>query len=144
MSSFSRSTTPSLPTNQIYTARERVNKSELEFFIFSHVDSDILELVVFNCDTDMEYEHMILSKKSVLAQVDEELVARFELARLNHATDGKNYISEENLLEECTNDMIGEFVVGHVSVDPKRAEKLLLAPISSKPSLSFQRRIHLN
>lgn len=73
---------------------------------------------------------MILSKKAVLAQVDEELVARFELARLNRRD---NDASEESLLDECTNEMIGEFVVDRVSISPKDMNRLLLAPTSSKP-----------
>ena len=131
MTSFNRSATPILPTHQIYTTKQTFEEhnATLEFFVFSHLESDILELVVFNCDTDIEFEHMILSKKAVLAQVDEELVARFELARHNRR---ENDPSEEKLLEECTNETIGEFVVDRVSISPKDKNKLLLAPTSSK------------
>lgn len=132
MSSFHRTITPSLPTQQIYAVRERKQKNMFEFFIFKHLDSDILELVVTNCDTDTEFEHMILSKKAVLVQVDEELVARFELARMHVADRKRPYATEEGLLEECTNETIGKFIVNHVNVDPKNPKKLLLLPISSK------------
>lgn len=146
MSSFSLDGSPKLTTQQIFSTwkHSNSNKCNLEFFIFAHAGSDILELVVFNCDTSTEFEHVILSKKSVLTQVDDEVATRFEMARHNSA-DGSNVLAtEEELLEECMNETIGEFVVQHVTVDPDDSNKISLTPLSGILKSHYLKCMYLN
>ena len=132
MTSFDRTPTPILPTRQIHheTRSYENDAVTLEFFVFGHIDSDIIELVVLGAKSEIEYEHVYLSKKAILEQVDDELVNRFELARHNRVD--KDIATEEEILELCTDEMIGEFVVDQVSIDPKNASALLLAPVKGK------------
>ncbi len=102
----------------------------IEFSVFEHDNTDILELLSVDIESGTEYERVYFSKKNVMAKVADDVE---ELYETNHPGEGA---ADDVLMVDRLNLKLGEYIVDHVEVigkfSSKREAMLQVIPMSRK------------
>lgn len=98
--------------------------------MFEHIDSDpcILEVVPFDNNAERELEHIYVSKDLILPRIQAEVARRLEQKQIvlkplreksPNSPGGDNFTESDSLiLEDVTNEVVGEFVLTRTTVVP--------------------------
>ena len=100
----------------------------MQFHLFEHVNSDpcILELVPFDNNAELELEHIFVSRDLILPRIQSEVARRLEQKQVvlkplrekaPNSPGGDSFSESDSLiLEDVTNEVIGEFVLARTAV----------------------------
>lgn len=118
-SNDANSPTPIIPTTLIYCVDKSFWKDtvHIEFSVFEHDNTDILELLSVDIDSGTEYERVYFSKRNIMAKIADDVEEFYEL---NHP--GKGAV-DDALMGDCVHQKLGEYVVDHIEVVGKFSSK---------------------
>jgi hypothetical protein len=109
--------------------------------IFQHVDSDIIETIIYNTENDDPAVTVYLSLASLLPAVAVDIRLRYNsrIGHLNPIRDGapsaaKFKLSNEYIHHEITDMVVSEFIVSHIIVAPAPTPVPTPAPATADPS----------
>ena len=102
----------------------------IEFSVFEHDNTDILELLSVDIDSGTEYERVYFSKRNIMAKIADDVEEFYDL---NHP--GKGAV-DDALMGDCVHQKLGEYVVDHIEVvgkfSSKREAMLQVIPMARK------------